>query len=149
MPTVAPGERVDFGEERAKDLEWDVLAGTTEPSELRQGGRRTSLLSSSTTIRVLVSAWHGLRTGHGWTKSGTRVADLCLAAEPMTAEEIVTAFGSLPPMDSGSANVLDRYGRDHGVMVDPPYVAPTARAGNVRSMAMAIVDHIDREKAAR
>jgi hypothetical protein len=34
-------------------------------------------------------------------------------------------------------------------MIEPPYVAPTARAGSVRSMAMAIVDHIDGNKAAQ
>jgi hypothetical protein len=127
----------------------DVLAGTIEPLELRQGGSKTSLLSSSTTIRALASAWHDLRTGHRWTRTGTRVSDLGLAAEPMTAEQSTIALGSLPPMDSGSAKVLDRYWRDHGVMIEPPYVAPTARAGNVRSMAMAIVDHIDGEGPVR
>lgn len=124
----------------------DVLSETIEPSELRQGGSRTSLLSSSTTVRALASAWHDLRTGHRWDKTGNRVTDSGVVANPMEPEEIVAAFGSLPPMDSGSAKVLDRYWREHGVMIEAPYVAPTARAGNVRSMAMAIVDHIDGER---
>jgi len=38
----------------------DVLSGEIEPSELRGGGSRTSLLSSSTTIRALASAFHDL-----------------------------------------------------------------------------------------
>jgi hypothetical protein len=127
----------------------DVLSGTIEPAELRQGGSKTSLLSSSTTIRALASAWHDLHTGHRWGKTGTRVSDLGTIAQPMSAEEIATAFGSLPPMDSGNSKVLDRYWREHGVMIEPPYVAPTARAGNVRAMAMAIVDHIDGENGER
>jgi hypothetical protein len=92
-----------------------VPSGTIDPAELRQGGSKTSLLSSSTTIRALASAWNDLRTGHRWSKTGTRVSYLGIAAEPMTTEEITTAFWSLPPMDSGSAKVLDRYWRDHGV----------------------------------
>lgn len=127
----------------------DVLSGAIEPSELRQGGSKTSLLSSSTTIRALASAWHDLRTGHRWSKTGPRVLDLGIVAAPMSPDEIATAFAALPPMDSGSAKVLDRYWKEHGVMIEPPYVAPTARAGNVRSMAMAIVDHIDGESAVR
>jgi hypothetical protein len=47
----------------------DVLSGTIEPSELPQGGSKTSLLCSSTTIRALASAWNDLRTAYRWTKT--------------------------------------------------------------------------------
>jgi len=121
----------------------DVLHGVIAPSELRQGGGRTTLLSSSTTIRALATAWYDLRTGHRWHQTGNRVTDEGLTAEPMETEDIVGAFATLPSMASGNSRVLDRYWREHGVMIEPPYVAPTARAGNVRAMAMAIVDFID------
>jgi hypothetical protein len=41
----------------------DVLSGDIEPKELRGGGWRTSLLSSSTTIKALASAFHDLKFG--------------------------------------------------------------------------------------
>jgi hypothetical protein len=124
----------------------DVLTGTIPPSELRQNGSHTSLLSSSTTIRALAAAWYDLRTGHRWGRTGNRVSDEGQIAQPMANKEIVAAFASLPSMDSGSSKVIDRYWREHGVMIEAPYVAPTARAGNVRDMAMAIVDFIDGEQ---
>ena len=125
----------------------DVLNEAIEPMELRQGGSRTSLLSSSTTIRALATAWYDLATGHRWRLTGNRVTDEGFAATPMDSDEIAAAFRSLPPMHSGSNKVLDPYWRGHGVMIEAPYVAPTARAGNVRAMAMAIVDHIDGERS--
>jgi hypothetical protein len=124
----------------------DVLAGTIEPMELRQGGSRTSLLSSSTTIRALATAWYDLTTGHRWNQTGNRVSDDGFVAATMNAAEIVAGFAALPPMHSGNSKVLDTYWKSHGVMIEAPYVAPTARAGNVRAMAMAIVDHIDGER---
>jgi hypothetical protein len=120
----------------------DVLSETIIPAKLSQGGERTSLLSSSTTIRALAAAWYDLRDGHRWGMVANRVTDLGEAAKPMSVEEITKAFASLPSMNSGSHEVLDRFWLEHGVMIEPPRVAPTARAGNVRAMAMAIVEQI-------
>ena len=118
----------------------DVLTGTIEPSELRGGGSRPSLLSSSTTIRALASAWHDLKFGYRWAKVGTRIVGQGYESEQWDRDEIAAAFGRLPSMDSGSDKVLNRFWKSLSI-VDAPYVAPTARAGNVRIMSMAIVEH--------
>ena len=123
------------------DIE-DVLSETSEPRELRQGGERTSLLSSSTTVRALASAWHDLRFGHRWVLSGKRVVSGGFIKEEWTPTEIAAAFAKLPSMSSGSEKVLNRYWRSK-ILIDAPWVAPTARAGNSRSMGMAMVDYIE------
>jgi hypothetical protein len=46
-------------------------------------------------------------------------------------------------MDSGDTKVLARFWKNTDVFA-PPYVAPTARAGNVRLMSMAIVEEARR-----
>lgn len=117
----------------------DVLSGAIEPSELRGGGERPSLLSSSTTIKALASAFHDLKFGCQWVESGKRSPDRVIGLEPMDRVEITLAFSDLPPMRSGSERALDPFWKKLGVF-EPPFVAPTARAGNVRKMSMAIVD---------
>ena len=122
----------------------DVFTETIEPSELRGGGARTSLLASSTTIKALASAWHDLRYGHRWAKSGTRLIGQYGVAEPWDTVQISKAFASLPSMDAGSDKVLNRYWKSLDI-IEAPYSAPTARAGNIRILSMAIVDHAESE----
>jgi hypothetical protein len=135
---------VDHRALRAGGPEWlqidDVLSGTIEPSELRGGGERTSLLSSSTTIKALASAFHDLKFGCQWVKTGKRSPERVTDLDPMDRKEITQAFAQLPSLDSGSDKVLNRFWKSLGV-VEAPYVAPTARAANVRTMSMAIVNH--------
>ncbi|MGH8996979.1 MAG: DNA sulfur modification protein DndB [Acidimicrobiales bacterium] len=118
----------------------DVLSGTIEPSELRGGGERTSLLSSSTTIKALASAFHDLKFGYQWVNTGKRSPERLTDLDPMDSGKISQAFAQLPSLHSGSDKVLHRFWKSLGV-IEAPYVAPTARAGNVRSMSMAIVNH--------
>lgn len=118
----------------------DVLSGTIDPSELRGGGSRTSLLSSSTTIRALASAFHDLKFGYQWADNGKRSLDRVDGLPTMERAEISRAFAQLPSFDSGNSKVVDRFWKALDI-VEAPYVAPTARAGNVRRMSMAIVDH--------
>lgn len=122
----------------------DVLSGETDPSELRGGGDRTSLLSSSTTIRALASAFHDLKFGMQWVDEGKRSPDHIEGRPEMSVEEIAEAFKSLPSMASGGSKILDRFWLNLGVF-DAPWVAPTARANNARTMSMAIVNHAFRE----
>ena len=116
----------------------DVFTGTIEPSELRGGGSRTSLLASSTTIKALASAWHDLKYGFRWEEVGGRTVGKGYVAEPWTGDRIIKAFSNLPSMDAGSDKVLNRFWKALNV-IEAPYAAPTARAGNVRIMSMAIV----------
>ena len=120
----------------------DVFSGTIEPSELRGGGSRTSLLASSSTIKALASAWYDLRFGHRWVTAGSRIVSSGVTAEPWDRDRIVKAFANLPSMDAGSDKVLNRYWKGLNI-IDAPYSAPTARAGNVRVMSMAIVEHAE------
>jgi hypothetical protein len=128
----------------------DVFSEALEPKELRGGGSHTSLLASSTTVRALASAWHDLRWGHRWTKAGARYVSTGYNAEKAWGDEdIVAAFKALPSMKSksGDETALDPFWKDLGV-VGEPYAAPTARAGNVRTMSVAIVEHADKTKRA-
>ena len=84
----------------------DVLSGEIEPSELRGGGSRTSLLSSSTTIRALASAFHDLKFGMQWVDVGRRSPEHVEGRPQMTVSEIAEAFKELPSMASGSNKVL-------------------------------------------
>ena len=45
-------------------------------------------------------------------------------------------------MDAGSDKVLNRYWKDTGI-IEAPYSAPTARAGNIRILSMRIVEHAE------
>jgi DNA-sulfur modification-associated len=117
----------------------DVFTGTIDPVELRGGGSRTSLLSSSTTIKALASAWHDLRMGHRWVKKENRIVRHDVDSEPWEPERIVGAFKSLPSFDAGSDKVLNRFWKALNI-VEAPYAAPTARAGNIRVMSMAVVE---------
>ncbi len=122
----------------------DVLSGDIEPKELRGGGSRTSLLSSSTTIKALASAFHDLKFGKAWVPAPGRRAPVRLDGLPKTLsrDEIVAGFKSLPSMASGSKKVLDAFWLNVHDVFAAPYVAPTARAGNVRELSIAITDHI-------
>lgn len=119
----------------------DVLSGEIEAKELRGGGTRTSLLSSSTTIKALASAFHDLKFGKAWVEVGKRAPARLDALPPSSRDEIVAGFKSLPSMSSGSKKALDSFWLDLELFV-APWVAPTARASNVRTMSMAIVDQI-------
>jgi hypothetical protein len=123
----------------------DVFTGTIEPSELRGAGSHTSLLASSTTIKALASAWHDLRFGHRWVQTGTRIVGQGYTAEEWDRDRIVKAFANLPSMDAGE-EILDPYWKNLPIF-EAPYTAPTARAGNVRKMSMAIVDHATQANA--
>jgi len=125
----------------------DVLSGEIEPSELRGGGSRTSLLSSSTTIRALASAFHDLKFGMQWVDVGRRSPEHIEGRPLMTVPEITEAFKELPSMASGSNKILDRFWLNLGVF-DAPWVAPTARANNARTMSMAIVNHASKDASA-
>ena len=120
----------------------DVFSGTIEPSELRGGGDRTSLLASSTTIKALASAWHDLRYGHRWANAGSRIVSTGYTAEPWDRDQIVKAFAGLPPMGAGSTKVVNDFWKSLNI-IEAPYSAPTARAGNIRVMSMAIVEHAE------
>lgn len=120
----------------------DVFTGTIEPSELRGGGGRTSLLASSTTIKALASAWHDLHYGYRWAQGAKRITGQGYNFEKWERDQIVKAFASLPSMDAGDDKVLNRYWKKR-IMIEAPYAAPTARAGNIRTMSMAIVDHAE------
>ncbi|OWY62733.1 hypothetical protein B7486_56840, partial [cyanobacterium TDX16] len=126
-------------EEAFPDVE-DVLAGAIEARELRGGGSRTSLLASSTTIKALASAYHDLRFGKAWVeKPQTRRYGRSTNLPELDRDAIADAFSKLPPMAAGSKSRLDQAWRDLGIF-DAPWAAPTARAGNVRTMGIAIVD---------
>jgi hypothetical protein len=120
----------------------DVFTGTIEPSELRGGGSRTSLLASSTTIKALASAWHDLKYGYRWEAAGSRIVGKGYVADPWDNDRIIKAFANLPSMDAGDDKVLNRFWKGLNV-IERPYAAPTARAGNVRIMSMAIVNHAE------
>lgn len=122
------------------DLE-DVLTGDLEPQELRGGGSRTSLLSSSTTIKALASAYHDLKFGKAWVDTGKRALTRLTDLPECSRDEIEAGFKKLPSMDSGSSKALADFWQTTGVF-ESPFVAPTARAGNVRKLSMAIVDLI-------
>ncbi len=120
------------------DLKQVLADRTLDPQDLRGKGTNPSLLSSSTTLKALAVAYHDLLEGTGFEISGkgrvSRVSDF----DPMTPDEIEEAFRTkLPSMDSGDA--LDDRWKDTGVF-DPPFVAPTARGANVRTLAMAIME---------
>lgn len=125
----------------------DVLSGEIEPRELRGGGDRTSLLSSSTTIKALASAFHDLKFGKAWVDTGKRAPARHDGLTPCDRDQIVSGFMHLPSMASGSKKALNSFWLDLDVF-DTPWVAPTARASNVRTMSMAIVDHIRSTAAA-
>ncbi len=59
--------------------------------------------------------------------------------EKWDRDRVAAAFAKLPSMDSGNENLLDPFWMGLNV-IEAPYVAPTARAGNVRIMSMAIVN---------
>ena len=120
----------------------EVFSGAIEPSDLRGGGSRTSLLSSSSTIKALASAWYDLTSGHRWVKSGSRIVSDQEQRQPWEADRIVKAFSNLPSMDAGSDKVLNRVWKNLGI-VEAPYSAPTARAGNIRILSMAIVEQAE------
>jgi hypothetical protein len=122
----------------------DVFSGTIEPSELRGAGSRTSLLASSTTIKALASAWHDLSFGYRWAKSGSRIVGQGYNSEKWDRDRIAKAFAGLPSMDAGSDKVLNRFWKNLNI-VEAPYASPTARAGNIRIMSMAIVEHAESE----
>jgi len=124
--------------ETFEDIE-DVLSGEIEPSELRGGGTRTSLLSSGTTIKALASASHDLKFGKQWVDTGKRSPERHDGFHPMSREEIGAAFKKLP-MASGSKQRLDTFWQSIDGVFAPPWVAPTARANNARAMSMAIVE---------
>lgn len=120
----------------------DVLSGTIEPRDLRSGGSHTSLLASSTTIKALASAWYDLRYGHRWAKVGGRIVSQGFSNAEWDREAVAQAFKKLPSMDAGSDKVLNRFWKNLSV-IEAPYAAPTARAGNIRVMSMAIVEHAE------
>ena len=95
------------------------------------------MLSSSTTIKALASAWHDLRTGYRWTKTDKRIVGTENSAEPWDKDRIIKVFAALPSMDAGNVKTLDPFWRGLNI-IEAPYAAPTA--GNIRIMSMAIVD---------
>jgi hypothetical protein len=120
----------------------DVFTGTMDSKELRGGGAKPSLLSSSTTIKALASAWHDLKYGFRWGKKSGRIVSAGYEEPGWSNEDIVAAFKDLPSMDSGSSKILAAFWKNIGVFGEP-YVAPTARAGNIRLMSMEIVHHAE------
>lgn len=122
------------------DIE-DVLSGEIESSELRGGGSRTSLLSSSTTIRALASAFHDLKFGKAWVDTGKRAPTRLTGLPTRSREEIIEGFKTLPSMASGDKKTLDEFWHKAEIF-EAPWVAPTARANNARKLAMHIVDFI-------
>lgn len=122
------------------DLRQVLIDRTLEPKELRGKGSNPSLLSSSTTINALAVAYHDLLEGTGYSTSDTGRVSRVEGLKPMTSDEIEKGFRTkLPPMDSGSA--LDKSWRDTGVFEDP-FVAPTARGANVRTLATKIMEWV-------
>ncbi len=103
----------------------DVFTGTIEPSELRGGGSRTSLLASSTTIRPSPAPGTTSSTGSAGRPPGGRIVGKGYVAEPWTRDQIVKAFSNLPSMDAGSDKVLNRFWKGLNV-IEAPYAAPTA-----------------------
>ena len=110
---------------------------SVEPSDLRRDGSNPSLLSSSTTIKALAVAYHDLLTGGEFETSERGRVTRRTDRAPMGHEAIVAAAtGRLPSTDSGK-DVLAQDWIDVGVF-ESPFVAPTARGANVRTLAMAI-----------
>ncbi|HXK39569.1 MAG TPA: DNA sulfur modification protein DndB [Candidatus Paceibacterota bacterium] len=123
------------------DLHQVLVDRTLEPKDLRGKGSNTSLLSSSTTIKALAVAYHDLLEGYGFAMAPngriTRVEGL----QPLSVTKIRDAFKTeLPPMDSGEGELDDVWIKT-GVF-DEPFVAPTARGANVRTLAMKISEWI-------
>lgn len=122
------------------DVRQVLIDRTLEPKELRGKGSNTSLLSSSTTIKALAVAYHDLLEGTGFSESGRGRVRREEGFEPLTQADVEDAFRSkLPPMDSGDA--LDERWKATGVF-EPPFVAPTARGANVRTLAMQIMEWV-------
>lgn len=107
-----------------------MFTGTTEPSEFRGGGSRTSLLASSTTVKALASAWHDLKYGFRWEAVGGRTVGKGYVADPWDGDRIVKAFANLPSMDAGSDKVLNRFWKSlnvSGSLVVNPWARPPRR----------------------
>lgn len=122
------------------DLKQVLVDRALEPKDLRGKGSNPSLLSSATTVKALAVAYHDLLEGSGFTKSSKGRVSRVTGLEPMTADEIQEAFrANLPSMDSGDA--LDDAWKKTGVF-ETPFVAPTARGANVRTLAMAIMEWV-------
>ena len=119
----------------------DVLTGSIKAHELRGVGDHTSLLSSSTTIKALASSYHDLTFGKAWHNTGGRSPERIEGLPVLAANEVESGFKKLPGMRSGSENVLEKFWLDLGIF-DEPWVAPTARASNARTMSMAITERV-------
>ena len=122
------------------DIE-DVLTETIDAWDLRGDGTRTSLLSSSTTIKALASTFHDLKFGNAWVDTGKRAPERQGGLPLLSLEKITEGFQNLPPMDAGSENVLDDFWLSLGVF-EAPWAAPTARASNARTMSMVVTSRI-------
>lgn len=121
------------------DLHQVLVDRTLEPKDLRRGGTNPSLLASATTIKALAVAYHDLLEGSGFTASSSGRVTRVNGLPALDHERIKTAFAeNLPSMDSGE-DVLDQRWIDVGVF-EEPFIAPTARGANVRTLAMRIMD---------
>ena len=118
-----------------------VITHCLKAHELRGVGDHTSLLSSSTTIKALASSFHDLKFGKAWLNTGSRSPERREGLPKLNKSEIESGFNSLPTMRSGSEMILEKFWLDLEVF-DEPWVAPTARASNARTMSMAITKHI-------
>ena len=118
-----------------------VLTHCLKAHELRGVGDHKSLLSSSTTIKALASSFHDLKFGKAWRYTGSRFPERLEGLQKLDRSEIESGFKSLPAMRSGSETILDKFWLDLGIF-DEPWVAPTARASNARTMSMAITERI-------
>ncbi len=122
------------------DLRQVLKERTLEPKDLRGKGSNPSLLSSSTTIKALAVAYHDLLEGTGFSTSNKGRVSRVEGLEPMTSDEIEERFRTkVPSMDSGKS--LDQRWKDTGVFEDP-FVAPTARGANVRTLATKILEWV-------
>lgn len=118
-----------------------LIDRTLEPKDLRRKGPNPSLLASATTIKALAVAYHDLTVGSGFTAtSGGRVIRVN-GLDALDPDAIRKAFAnSLPPMDSGT-DVLDERWIETGVF-EEPFIAPTARGSNVRTLAIKIMESV-------
>lgn len=120
------------------DLKQVLVDRTLEPKDLRGKGSNPSLLASATTVKALAVAYHDLQEGSGFTESSNGRVSRVTGLEPMSPNEIEEAFQTkLPSMDSGDA--LDEAWIKTGIF-EPPFVAPTARGANVRTLARSIME---------
>jgi hypothetical protein len=127
--------------ESFSDLQQVLIERTLEPKDLRRNGTNPSLLASASTTKALAVAYHDLLEGSGYAKSSSGRVTRVSGLTALDHEAIKVAVAKkLPPMDSGEGVLDERWINTQ--VFELPFIAPTARGSNVRTLAMHIMDWV-------